>query len=180
LWSLRGQAGHRAASQTQLSNPGAGPHARLCPLVRTPAWRSAASASQESLTPVPQMFPERGLRFAFALQSPAVDRTERTFCGGQARKAYPDQPAMTFRRIKQPSQSGRDPFISREHRGRRRMRRSAGRGDLSDAQRKTPLRCMRRLSSARFNLLAMLSALTAPRPCGAAWGTGGFGSGPAE
>jgi len=38
------------------------------------------------------MFPERGLRFAFALQSPAVDRTEPTqtgpFVGGKADKAY--------------------------------------------------------------------------------------------
>jgi len=91
VWSLRGQAGHRAASQTQLSNPGAGLHARLCPLVRTPAWRSAAPAFQGSLTSVPQMFPERGLRFAFALQPPAVERTEPNqagpFAGGKARKA---------------------------------------------------------------------------------------------
>ena len=47
----------------------------------------------------------------------------------------------------------------------------------SDAQRKAPLRCTRRLSSALFNLLATLSesAWTPPRPRDAAWRIGGLG-----
>ena len=139
------------------------------PAGANPSLGSAAPAFQGSSTPVPQMFPERGLRFAFALQSPAVDRTEPTqagpFAGGQARKA--DARSTCY-------------DISSDQATIAVRLRSMHLEGAPRAQRKTPLRCMRRLSSAWFNLLAMLSALTAPRPCGAAWGTDGFDSGPAE
>ena len=139
------------------------------PAGANPSLGSAAPAFQGSSTPVPQMFPERGLRFAFALQSPAVDRTEPTqagpFAGGQARKA--DARSTCY-------------DISSDQATIAVRLRSMHLEGAPRAQRKTPLRCMRRLSSAWFNLLAMLSALTAPRPCGAAWGAGGFDSGPAE
>ena len=110
-----------------------------------------------------------GFAFCFALQSPAVDRTEPTqagpFAGGQARKA--DARSTCY-------------DISSDQATIAVRLRSMHLEGAPRAQRKTRLRCMRRLSSAWFNLLAMLFALTAPRPCGAAWGTGGFNSGPAE